>query len=247
MPHLLVGKVLIISGNVGYRLATFHLRLLALAAAALGGASALASADEIHRSNWVPNVGDLDRGEQPLGDMWTFRCPPGGSVRASVDTKDDTDAGQSDIDPVLLIFDGQGNLLRFGDDEAICTFPPVCGALCPSVRADCGEAGRHSIVVRDFGAAEGPGTPCQEGGGYELTVEVSDSGGQSLSEREVRLGGGPRKVPAVPRWARDLGKAPVGPILDDEDVPQGVESDKVTCVIIGPGSVDCEVSVGTPP
>ena len=219
-----------------------RIMLFVLATCALVGASASAAAEEVRRSNWVPNVGDLSSGEQPLGDMWTFRCPQGGSVRAAVDTKDDTDDGQSDVDLVLLIFDGQGNLLRFGDDDASCTYPPVCGFLCPSVRAMCGEAGRHSIVVRDFGAAQGPGTPCQEGGGYELTVEVFDSSGQSLSERAVRLGGGPRKLPPVPQWARDLGKAPAGPILDDEDVPQGVRSDKTTCVIIGPGTGSCDAS-----
>lgn len=223
-------------------MAGWRVLLLPLAAWALCVASAPAAADEVRRSNWVPNVGELGTGEQPLGDMWTFRCPPGGSVRASVDTKDDTDDGQSDIDPVLLVFDGQGNLLRFGDDEDGCTYPPVCGGLCPSVRATCGEAGRHSIVVRDFGTAEGPGTPCQEGGGYELVVEVFDAGGEPLSEQATRLGGGPRKLPAVPRWARDLGKAPVGPILDDEDVPEGVRSDKETCVIVGPGTGSCDAS-----
>lgn len=223
-------------------MASSRITLVVLATCALIGASASAAAEEVQRSNWVPNVGDLDAGEQPLGDMWTFRCPQGGSVRAAVDTKDDTDDGQSDIDPVLLIFDGQGNLLRFGDDDDSCTYPPVCGFLCPSVRADCGEAGRHSIVVRDFGAAEGPGTPCQEGGGYELTIEVLDAGREPLSEQATRLGGGPRKVPAVPGWARDLGKAPVGPILDDEDVPEGVRSDKETCVVIGPGTGTCDAS-----
>jgi hypothetical protein len=75
-------------------------------------AAAQASAEPISRSNWVPNVGQLNvEGEQPLGDLWTFRCPEGGTVNVSVDTKDDTDAAQSDIDPVLLVVDGAGNLL----------------------------------------------------------------------------------------------------------------------------------------
>ena len=35
-----------------------------------------ASAEPISRSNWVPNVGQLNvEGEQPLGDLWTFKCP----------------------------------------------------------------------------------------------------------------------------------------------------------------------------
>jgi hypothetical protein len=34
-----------------------------------------ASAEPISRSNWVPNVGELNlEGEQPLGDLWTFKC-----------------------------------------------------------------------------------------------------------------------------------------------------------------------------
>jgi len=87
-----------------------------------------ASAEPISRSNWVPNVGQLNlEGEQPLGDLWTFKCPEGGTVSASVDTKDDTDAAQSDIDPVLLLVDGRGNLLALADDDVDCSYPPVCG------------------------------------------------------------------------------------------------------------------------
>jgi hypothetical protein len=183
----------------------------------------------------VPNVGQLNvEGEQPLGDLWTFNCPEGGTVNVSVDTKDDTDSAQSDIDPVLLVVDGAGNLLVFADDNANCTYPPVCGFACPSVTAlACGSGddtdddhhGRdskpHSIIVRDFGAADATGTPCQEGGGYNLVVEVFKADGSQLSERRVDLGGGPKRD--VPKYALDLGKAPTGPALDDEDVPQGLE------------------------
>jgi hypothetical protein len=178
------------------------------------------SAEPISRSNWVPNFGQLNaEGEQPLGDMWTFRCPRGGTVNVSVDTKDDTDAGQSDIDPVLLVVDGAGSLLAFGDDDVDCTYPPVCGFSCPAVTAvACGSDGRHSVIVRDFGTA---GTTCQEGGGYNLVVEVFTGGGRQLPEQAVDLGGGPRRN--VPSWAVDVGKAPVGPALDDEDVPHGLE------------------------
>jgi hypothetical protein len=81
----------------------------------------------------VPNVGQLNvEGEQPLGDLWTFKCPKGGTVNVSVDTKDDTDAAQSDIDPVLLVVDGAGNLLAIGDDDVDCTYP--CMRLHLSVR-----------------------------------------------------------------------------------------------------------------
>jgi hypothetical protein len=188
-----------------------------------------ASAEPISRSNWVPNVGQLNvEGEQPLGDLWTFKCPKGGTVNVSVDTKDDTDAAQSDIDPVLLVVDGAGNLLAIGDDDVDCTYPPVCGFTCPSVTAvACGDDGSdgnrhdsggepHSIIVRDFGASG-----CVGGGGYGLVVEVFKADGSQLSERRVDLGGGPQRD--VPKYALDLGKAPTGPALDDEDVPQGLE------------------------
>ena len=149
-----------------------------------------------------------------------------------MDNKDDTDNAQSDIDPVLLVVDGAGNLLAFADDDTTCTYPPVCGFQCPSVTVTCGEGDSdgnrhesggkpHSIIVRDFGAADATGTPCQEGGGYNLVVEVFKANGSQLSERRVDLGGGPKRD--VPKYALDLGKAPTGPALDDEDVPQGLE------------------------
>jgi hypothetical protein len=183
--------------------------------APLGVMASQASAEPFHRSNWVPNVGQLNvPDEQPLGDLWTFRCPKGSTVTASVDTKDDTDTAQSDIDPVLLVIDGAGNVLAEGDDEFTCSYAPVCGYQCPRVEnVVCGD-GRHSIIVRDFGAA---GALCQEGGGYNLTVEVFDASGQSSSQ--IELGGGPRRN--VPQYALEFGKAPTGPALDDEDVPRG--------------------------
>jgi hypothetical protein len=80
-----------------------RLALVATSAAVLMAMASPASAGEIHRSNWVPNVGllfefpngdsDEDEDEQPLEDMWTFNCPSCGIVFASVDTKDDTDQG----------------------------------------------------------------------------------------------------------------------------------------------------------
>ena len=215
-----------------------HLFHLTVTAALVAGSS-MASAEPLHRSNWVPNVGELGAAEQPLGDMWTFKCPPGGTVSAAVDTKDDTDDGRSDIDPMLVVLDGQGNLLGFGDDEEGCTYPPVCGFDCPSVRVACGEAGRHSIVVRDFGASKATRSPCQEGGGYTLTLEVRDASGRQLPETKVALGGGSRR--SVPGWALKQGAARAGPLLDDENVPTGVKADKAVCVA-GPGSVTCEAS-----
>jgi hypothetical protein len=169
--------------------------------------------------------------------MWKVSSPSetygrsialGGTGSVSVDTKDDTDNAQSDIDPILLVVDGAGNLLGIADDDTACTYPPVCGFACPSVTVTCGSDGArhdsrkpHSIIVRDFGAADATGTPCQEGGGYNLVVEVFKADGSQLSERRVDLGGGPKRD--VPKYALDLGKAPTGPALDDEDVPQGLE------------------------
>jgi hypothetical protein len=147
--------------------------------------------------------------------MWTFRCPHGANVSISVNTKDDTDTGRSDIDPVLLLIDGAGNLLEFADDNVDCTYEPVCGWSCPEVtHVRCGQGERHSIVVRDFGesVASDIAPPCQEGGGYELTVEVFQGSGP------FALGGGPHRE--VPDFALREGKAPVGPVLDDEDVPE---------------------------
>jgi hypothetical protein len=182
-----------------------------------------ASAEPISRSNWVPNVGNPNvEGEQPLGDLWTFKCPEGGSVDVSVDTKDDTDTEESDIDPLLLVVDGEGNLLAVGDDEVECSYPPVCGFGCPAVtEVACGSGEKHSVIVRDFGPSTATDTACQEGGGYNLVVDVFKADGNQLSERRVDLGGGPERK--VPEYALDLGKAPTGPALDDEDVPGWLE------------------------
>jgi len=178
-----------------------------------------AAADEVNRSNWVPNVGnlDLEAGEQPLGDLWTFRCPAGATVGLSVDTKDDTDVGLSLIDPVLLVIDPSGNLVAFADDEIDCTYLPACGFNCPSAQGiSCGKGGTYGVVVRDYGASD-----CVGGGGYELTLVVDGSAGRRERKPGAGLGGGPGRH--VPPWAVALGKAPVGPALDDEDVPHGLE------------------------
>jgi hypothetical protein len=207
------------SYQMGRQVKVGNLALMLIAP--LGLMASQASAEPIDRSNWVPNVGQLNiPGEQPLGDLWTFRCPEGGTVTAFVETKDDTDTAQSDIDPVLLVVDGQGNVLAEGDDDFACFYPPVCGYQCPRVdNIACGSEGKHSIIVRDFGDADATGTPCQEGGGYNLTVEVFDSSGNQSSSERVELGGGPKR--GVPPYALEFGKAPTGPALDDEDVPGG--------------------------
>jgi hypothetical protein len=196
-----------------------RLTVVATSAVVLMAMASTASAEEIHRSNWVPNVGfliaDTNGLEQALGDMWTFNCPPNVVVIVSVDTKDDTDENAADIDPLMFVLDGTGHLIAFADDNRDCTYPPICGFACPRVEVSCGTGRRHSIIVEDFGAAGSPN--CQEGGGYELTVEVFNGSGEQLSSSAVNLGGGPRRT--VPEWALADGTAPVGPVLDDENVP----------------------------
>jgi hypothetical protein len=170
-----------------------------------------ASAEPINRSNWVPNVGDTFPFGRPLGDLWTFNCPAGGTVSVSVDTKDDTDTGKSNIDPFLIVGDAK-EALGLSDDNFECAIPPVCGFACPSRTATPCGSGQHWIIVRDWGASS-----CTGGGGYNLVVEVFGGDGRSLSERSVNLGGGPTRK--VPNGASTLGIAPTGPALDDEEVP----------------------------
>ena len=191
-----------------------HLAMLLLFTGMLPGQAYAWPPGPAHRSNHLPNVGALASGEQPLGDMWTFYCPDGGTVVASVDTKDDTDLTTSTLDPILELIDPDGNEIATGDDENACTYAPVCGFACPAFRAPCGSsAGVHSLIVRDFGISG-----CNGGGGYELTVDVFDADGNELTPDSIGLGGGPSR--GVPYWAVDEGKAPVGPALDDENVPR---------------------------
>jgi hypothetical protein len=174
------------------------------------------------RSNWVPNVGGFSDQEQPLGDLWTFKCPEGGMITAAVDTKDDRDTGESNIDPILEVLDGTGSLLAVGDDEEACTYPPVCGFDCPMVQeVPCGKVNPHSLLVRDFGTVSINEDRCAKGGGYELTLKVFNQWGEQVSEEKVHLGGGAKRD--VPDWAVAEGKAPVGPALDDENVPLRTE------------------------
>jgi hypothetical protein len=56
-----------------------------------------------------------------------------------------------------------------------------------------------------------------KGGGYELGVTVFDQKGTQVAARKVELGGGAKRE--IPDWAVKEGKAPVGPTLDDENVP----------------------------
>jgi hypothetical protein len=180
-----------------------------------------AAADEVRRSNWVPNVGDRFAADQlPLGDMWTFRCAPGGSFSVSVDTRDDNDQGEAQIDPVLEVVDGEGNNVAFADDERSCSFEPVCGFACPEVvDVPCGVGDRHSLIIRDFGTAEVTGAFCEGGGGYDVFLTVVSRDGTEFSEVSTEFGGGAFRQ--LPRWVtlRLPAVGSLGPVLDDEDVP----------------------------
>lgn len=183
---------------------------------------AFADAQEAVRSGWVPNVGVLGPGEYPLGDLWTFTCPAGGSGSVFVDTKDDLDTGESCVDLTAYVVSNAGTLLGFGDDNAPCTYAPVCGYSCPSFSFSGCDGQKVSVVVRDFGTATTTGTNCNKGGGYVLHLSVFKSNGVQLTPAAIALGGGPSRF--VPPWAKTaLGIPPGsenGPALDDEDVPQ---------------------------
>lgn len=208
--------------------------------------SLAAGADEIKRLNWVPNygfTGEEAPGEEdpfaflqrPLGDMWTFNCPPGGRFSVRVDTYDDRDEGSlsgvgSNIDPFLFVVDGGGNLLVLADNDVSCEHTPTCQAegaptgLCPEVvDQECGVGKLHSVVIHDAGTTFG-GTDfvdepfCTGGGGYKVLLTVFDKKGRELSEKSTKFGGGPSRK--LPPWVRDFSQVgETGPLLDDEAVP----------------------------
>lgn len=156
--------------------------------------------------------------------MWTFRCPPGGGFSVSVDTRDDTDRGEATIDPLLEVVDGNGNDIDFADDTFACTFQPLCGFACPALdQVPCGEGDRHSLIIRDLGAA---GEGCEGGGGYDVFLTVFGPDGGEFSEVSTEFGGGGFRQ--LPRWVtlRLPAVGSIGPILDDEDVPNRMDITK---------------------
>lgn len=177
-------------------------------------ASASANAADVLRTGWVPNVGQRGEGELPLGDLWTFKCPRGGSFSLTIETKDDFDDGTSALDPLVEVVSGDGSFVAFGDDELVCQYEPICGFGCPElIDVPCGQGTRHSLVVRDFGDSG-----CRSGGGYDLTLSVRRADGRALSERSTDLGGAPGR--RVPNWiTADYPIGTEGPLLDDEGVP----------------------------
>jgi hypothetical protein len=83
----------------------------------------------------------------------------------------------------------------------------------------CGDGDRHSIIVRDYGTASVSGDFCAGGGGYDLLLTVYGPTGHEWSEESTELGGGSFRQ--LPRWVtlRLPALGPIGPVLDDEDVP----------------------------
>lgn len=168
-------------------------------------------ADAAFRSNWIPSGG---YSEGAIGDLWTFNCPPKGSVSIWVDTVDDTGNEQSNVDPSIEVVDRLGHLVALANNNASCTNTPVC-ASSPSpcarvLRAVCGTGNPHSIVVYST-----PSTICTGGGGYKLWVATKTRLGKLTPSSAIRLGGGTMRV--TPIWARDIPRIP--PALDNEGVP----------------------------
>lgn len=193
---------------IGTRFGLVSLTAVALIAAA--AQSALA--EEVLRQNFIPTGGYLFASDEQLGDAWSFTCPKGGTVTASVDTADDNDDDTSNVDPLLVIFDGLGNQVASADDSVACSVAPECGFSCPSVvDVPCGNKGPHTIVI--VSAA----TNCTGGGQYQLRIEAFDSKGASVDGKKLKLGGGAKVK--LPKWLNPTGGYASGPMLDDEKVP----------------------------
>ena len=177
-----------------------------------GGCSLAAFAGhgaQLDRVDWSPGGGIV-------GDLWKFRCPAGGSVFASVDIFGDIAVDnefESALDPTFEIYDGQGNLLVQAHDNEDCNALSRCGARCPAAEVACGRGVNHSIVVRD----EGRVPECTGGGSYQLSIEVLNRNGGSLSAAAVKLGGGVKRT--LPPWIVRIGLVGEGPLIDDGLAP----------------------------
>ncbi len=169
-----------------------------------------AGAVVVQRQNWVPVGAGSAVGKN--GDLWTFVCPSRGTVSVTVNNVNDSPADGGGIDPVMAIYDGEGNLLVVVDDTINCSVPKCGGGnailRCPQVtNLSCGSGKLHSLAVRDFATCLGS---------YTITLEVRDSKGVSLPESKVRLGGGPKRK--LPKWI-STGGLQEGPAIDDAQVP----------------------------
>jgi hypothetical protein len=199
--------------------------LAPLVVVALASVALESHGEPISRIDGVPGGGWL-------GDLWGFRCPPGGRVQVQVDVLGDipleNNVFASRLDPAVDIFDGRGNLLAQGDDELLCTPVLGCDAGCPAVSVACGQGARHTLVVRDAGFLPG----CFGGGTYQLSIEVFNANRRSLSPGQVRLGGGvPRNVPQFVINEGFSGRS--GPVVDDGVVPLSIFSSFTTTEVSG--------------
>lgn len=194
-----------------------------LAVLLAGALSSPGSAEEITRYDWVPGAYALGAdafGGNRVGDLWTFKCPRGGLVSASVDTMVDNSnegAPLSSIDPLFIIRSGDGTLVVEQDDDFTCTVPQACGFSCPrAIKAPCLSGVTHSIQI--YAGRSGPGTAaCGGGGGYVLKIEVFDVHGVSQTETQVGLGGGPLR--ALQPWMTDQGAVKHAPLIDNGRLP----------------------------
>ena len=136
-------------------------------------------AQPVFVSGWVPNNGVIAAGKPFVGDLYSFKCPPGFDFDVRVDTRDDGDNSTSNVDLKLGIFDSLGFVAEF-DDELTCTYPPVCGHQCPLALVVLCTNSPMSLVIRDVGTADITGTKCSQGGGYELRLSLFDSIGNEV-------------------------------------------------------------------
>jgi len=124
--------------------------LASLAVVALFVFVTAAQADPIFRDDAVPAGSNI-------GDMWSFKCPSGGSFDLFVDTSSGL------MDPEFGVFDKDGNTLANADDTVPCT--NACANACPqAIAIPCAPGGLHYIVVQNWSI----GSPTCPGGGYQV-------------------------------------------------------------------------------
>jgi hypothetical protein len=159
---------------------------------------------EARRRNWIPS----GRYDPAIGDLWSFKCPPGGFFEVWADTVEDV-AGASNLDLFLEVRDSSVNYI-IRDDSFDCPVTPTCGFRCPYIGLLPCATGVHTIAVGSY-----PYSGCTGGGGYVLNLYVYDRNGNLLTDTQTALGGGaPIKLP---KWAEGVGKK--GPILDNSVIP----------------------------
>lgn len=127
----------------------------------------------------VPNADTTHPSGLTQGDEWRFRGSAGQTFTLSVDTRDDDGAGNSLLDPVLVLKRPNGSVAAFEDDNIGCSRDPICGFSCPEVVTALDTTGWWTIVVRDFNTATTTSVQCI-GGGYNLNVTGPSSAVESL-------------------------------------------------------------------